>query len=87
MTSTPLRREVLRLVIAIIVVDALAVAVYLLADIRQQPPTTRFWFTLIWTLLVLAIVLTGLRRIRMIRAGRHRRVDSHHSTGEDRAQE
>lgn len=57
----------LRLVAAIIIVEIGAALVYRLAGIGRAPPDTRFWFTLVWTLVTLAVVLTGLRRIRLTR--------------------
>lgn len=57
----------LRLVAAIIMVEVGAALAYRLATIGEAPPGTRFWFTLVWTLVTLAVVLTGLRRIRLAR--------------------
>lgn len=47
-----------------------AILVYWLAGMAHAPPDIRFWFTLAWTLVTLAVVLTGLRRIRLSRWGR-----------------
>ena len=60
----------LRLVAAISIVEIGAALVYWLAGIGGAPPDTRFWFTLVWTLVTLALALTGLRRIRLTRAWR-----------------
>jgi hypothetical protein len=49
------------------VVEIGAGLVYWVAGMAQAPPDARFWFTLVWTLVTLAVVLTGLRRIRLSR--------------------
>ena len=54
----------------ILVIDALAVAVFNALDIGDAPKRTRTVFTIAWTALTLAIVLNGLYRIRLARTPR-----------------
>ena len=69
-SSSPLRAAVLRLAIAIVVLDTIAIAAYYLADIPLRPPSVRYPFFGVWMGLTLFIVLTGLHRIRLIRGRR-----------------
>jgi hypothetical protein len=64
------RREVLWLVVAILLVDAAFVGVYLLAQVGQASDTTKFAFTALWTLVTLGVVIRGLSRVRRTRLGR-----------------
>ena len=66
----PVRREVLWLVLAILIVDAVFVAGYFLAQIRQAEDTTKIAFTALWTLVTLAVVIRGLSRVRRTRLDR-----------------
>ena len=70
MASPALRSAVLRLVISIVVLDAIAIAIYYLADIPLRPPSIRYPFFAAWMLLTLAVVLPGLHRIRGARIRR-----------------
>ena len=70
MGSPALRSAVLRLVVSVIVLDALAIAVYHAADIRLRPTSVRYPFFGAWILLTLAVVLPGLHRIRLARVRR-----------------
>jgi hypothetical protein len=65
-----LRAAVLRLAIAIILLDATAIAIYYLADIPLRPASIRYPFFIMWMLLTLAIVLPGLHAIRRARVRR-----------------
>ncbi len=60
----------LRLLAAVVIVEIGAALVYSLARVGEAPPETRLWFTLVWTLVTLTVVLTSLRRIRLTRASR-----------------
>jgi hypothetical protein len=70
MPSPVLRAAVLRLVVSVIALDTVAIAVYYLADIPLQPASIRYPFFGAWILLTLAIVLSGLQRIRLARIRR-----------------
>jgi hypothetical protein len=61
------RREVLWLVLAVILVDAVFVAMYFLADIQVASDTVKLGFTTLWTVVTLAIVIRSLSRIRSAR--------------------
>ena len=70
MPSPALRSAVLRLAIGVVVLDAIAITIYYLADIPLRPPSIRYPFFAAWMLLTLVVVLTGLHRIRIARARR-----------------
>jgi hypothetical protein len=70
MASPALRSAVLRLVVSIVVLDAIAIAAYYIADIPLRPTSIRYPFFGAWILLTLAVVLSGLHRIRVARARR-----------------
>ena len=70
MASPALRSAVFRLAIGVVVLDTVAIATYYLADIPLRPPAVRYPFFAVWMVLTLAIVLTGLHRIRVARARR-----------------
>ena len=67
MVSPALRSAVVRLVIGVVVLDAIAIAIYYLADIPLRPPSMRYAFFAAWMLLTLGVVLPGLHRIRVAR--------------------
>jgi hypothetical protein len=64
------RQEALTLVLAVLVVDAVFVAVYFLGNVRSGSDATKLAFTVIWTFLTLAVVIRGLSRIRTARVAR-----------------
>jgi hypothetical protein len=70
MASPALRSAVLRLAIGVVVLDAIAIAIYYLADIPLRPASIRYPFFATWMLLTLAVVLPGLHRIRIARTRR-----------------
>lgn len=70
MASPALRAAVLRLVVSIVVLDAIAIAVYYIADIPLRPTSIRYPFFGAWILLTLGVVLPGLHRIRLARVRR-----------------
>lgn len=70
MPSSALRSAVLRLAISVVVLDAIAIAIYYIADIPLRPPSVRYPFFGLWMLLTLVVVLTGLHRIRVARVRR-----------------
>jgi hypothetical protein len=65
MTDT--QREVVRLVVSVMVVDAAAVAVFLIARLGDAPTRSRVIFGVVWTLVTLIVVLAGLGRVRASR--------------------
>ena len=66
----PVRREVLSLVIAILVVDAVFIGAYFLARVRDASDANKMAFTVLWTLVTLGIAIRGLSRVRRIRMDR-----------------
>ena len=62
-----LKRELLWLIGSVLLVDAVFVAAYFLADLRTTTDTAKVAFTAVWTLATLAVVLRGLSRIRRAR--------------------
>jgi hypothetical protein len=62
-----LKREVFWLVVAVLLVDAVFVAVFFLAGLRTTTDTVKGGFTVLWTLVTLGVVLRGLSRIRRVR--------------------
>jgi hypothetical protein len=73
MASPALRAAVLRLALSVIVLDAIAITIYYVADMPLQPASIRYPFFGAWILLTLVIVLQGLHRIRIARV-RNRNV-------------
>lgn len=69
MTSakTDVKKHFLVIVALVIGVGALAMSIHELAGIRTAAPTARLAFTLAWTAANVAIVATGLYRIRVAR--------------------
>lgn len=61
------KRELLWLVGAVLLVDALFVAIYFLTGLRSATDTGKVAFTMGWTLVTLMVVLRGLSRIRRVR--------------------
>jgi nitric oxide reductase large subunit len=68
--SPALRAAVLRLALGVIVLHAIAITAYYVADIPLRPASIRYPFFGAWILLTLAIVLPGLHRIRVARGRR-----------------
>jgi hypothetical protein len=64
-----MRRQLLIMVALVVAVDAIAIAIYHLAHIDRVYGPGRDVFVGVWTLVVLAIVLPQLRRIRRARFG------------------
>ena len=62
------RKHLLVLVLAILIVDAIAIAIFRIYRIERTDDTTKAVFTGIWMLVSLAIVLNGLYRIRQARS-------------------
>ncbi len=62
-----LKREVLVLVGQVLTVDALFIAVYFGAGIERASDRVKIAFTVMWTIINLAVVIRGLARIRSAR--------------------
>jgi hypothetical protein len=65
--AEPVRREVIWLVLAVVLVDLVFVGVYFLAHLAAASDTIKLAFTALWTLVTLAIVIRSLSRIRSAR--------------------
>jgi hypothetical protein len=66
----PVRRELLQLVLAVALVDALFIAGYYLFHLERGSQSIRIGYTATWTTVTLLVVLRGLARIRERRARR-----------------
>jgi hypothetical protein len=71
MPNPALRSAVLRLVLSIFLLDAIAIAAYYLARLERRPVSVQYPFLAVWLLLTLVVVVTGLQRVRAART-RHR---------------
>jgi xanthine/uracil permease len=60
-------KELLRLVAAVIAIDAGFILIYFLGHVSTGSDTAKLTFTAVWTLAVLIIALRGLARIRSAR--------------------
>ena len=65
-----MRRELLRLVLAVLLVEALFIPGYYLFHLERGSQTARIGYTAAWTAVTLLVVLRGLTRIRGMRARR-----------------
>ena len=61
------RLYLFQMVVAVVVLDAVAIAAYNWTGLRYAGPTVRTAFTAVWTLATAIIVGVGLRRIRLAR--------------------
>jgi len=66
------KREVLGLILAVLVVDAVFMGAYFLIRVQAASDPAKLAFTALWTLVTLAIVIRGLARIRGVRLRRFR---------------
>jgi hypothetical protein len=64
------KREALVLVGLVVVVDAIFIAVYFMAGIEWASYGAKIAFTVVWTVITLAVVIRGLTRIRSARVKR-----------------
>ena len=62
-----LKRYLMWMVLAVVVLDAVAIGLYSQLHIRNAAPRTQALFTGGWTLVTLIVVLTGMTRIRAAR--------------------
>jgi len=63
------RLYLFQMVLAVVVLDAVAIAVYRFGSVRTAGPDTRLVFTVVWTVATAVVVGLGLRRIRRARSG------------------
>jgi hypothetical protein len=61
------KRELLRLVLAVVLVDALFIAGYYLFYLELASSALKIGYTMAWTAVTLFIVLRALTRIRALR--------------------
>lgn len=64
------KREALVLVGLVLAVDAIFIAVYFGAGIQRASDGVKLSFTVVWTVINLAVVIRGLTRIRSARVNR-----------------
>lgn len=64
------RRALIELVLLVLMVDAVFVAAYFLAGIKRATDPAKLAFTVVWTLVTLAVVIRGLVRLRSARLER-----------------
>lgn len=64
------KREALVLVLVVLAVDAAFIALYFLTQLRHAAGGVKLAFTVVWTLVTLAVVIRGLSRIRSARVHR-----------------
>jgi hypothetical protein len=62
-----LRREVLRLVGLVLLVDGVFIACYYIADLATASGSLKLGYTIAWTVVTVAVVLRGLGRVRAAR--------------------
>ena len=62
-----MRRTTLHLVLGIVLLDALAIGIYYLADILHRPQQTQVVFVAVWTAATAVTVAVLLRRVRLAR--------------------
>ena len=63
----PVKRQLLLLVAAVIVVDAVFISGYFLFRLRAAGDSARIGYTAAWTVVTLLVVLRVLTRIRTLR--------------------
>jgi hypothetical protein len=63
----PVRRELLWLVLAVVVVDALFIGGYFLFRLEQASTPFKIGYTAAWTVATMGVVLRALTRIRTLR--------------------
>ena len=64
------KREALVLVGLVLAVDAIFIAAYFWTGIERASDGVKIAFTVVWTVITLAVVIRGLTRIRTARVNR-----------------
>ncbi len=72
MPSSEIRRQFVRLVVGVVVLDAVAIALYYAIHVPTRPTRVQQIYMLVWTAATLAVVMPPLGRIRALRRGRSR---------------
>ena len=62
-----LRRTTLQLVLGVVLLDAVVIGIYYLADMPHRPQQTQIIFVAIWTAATAITVAVLLRRVRQAR--------------------
>jgi hypothetical protein len=63
------KREVVKLVVLLLVVDGVFVGGSFAAGLVRASAAAKLGYTAVWTLVTLVVVLRGLTRIRALRSG------------------
>jgi hypothetical protein len=61
------KREVMWLAVAVLLVDAVFLGLYFLGRLRSASDLSKIVFTALWTVVTLAVVIRGLARVRSVR--------------------
>jgi len=59
-----MRRHLLALIALVAVVDAAAIAIWLLAGLRGRSGVVQLFFVIAWTVATLGVVVVSMRKIR-----------------------
>jgi hypothetical protein len=70
---TGVKKEALTLLLMVVAVDAVFIAVYFITGLRNASNGAKLTFTVVWTIITLAVVIRGLSRIRTVRVERKAR--------------
>ena len=62
-----MRKHLMVMIASVLVLDAIAIGTYYLAEIRTAAPTVQYVFVGVWTVATLLIVLRGTGRVRAAR--------------------
>jgi len=62
-----MRRTTLQLVLGVVLLDAVAIGIYELADIAHRPRQSQIVFVAVWTAATAITVAVLLRRVRLAR--------------------
>jgi Na+/pantothenate symporter len=74
-TAPELRRLLFTMLLVVLALDVAAVAIHTAARIGSRSPRVQYAYGGMWVVLTLAVVLTGLARIRTVRLrARHARA-------------
>lgn len=69
-TRAALRKATLQLVLGVVVLDAVALAIWYAGGVSHAATQTRTIFTVVWTMATAVTVAVLLRRVRAVRYGR-----------------
>jgi len=77
--NDPVKSQVLRLALGVLVVDVLAIAAYVAGRLGAASPGARLAFIAIWIIATIAVVVIGLRRMNEARSAARRRPPTRQS--------